>query len=400
MGLVAAVCTQCGAGIKVDNTKEAGICEYCGTAYVTEKIINQYSSYVTNNYSGTNIFLGKENSIEKDYRSANELLKLEDFERATQLFEKIVLEYPADCRGWWGLAKCKYKKLYYNTYCEVVELLPYVSFDKINNIVKAVDLLSNSDEYRKVTMCEILNDEVREEYLEYQNRLRESVIKSIKCDNFIIKNLNRYGVEYRIDNWIYGHYLYFYNSKLYMLYVSRLCTNCYSEEHDHSDISHFIETEGICDTKYKEITLYEISEIDNKGKIYSKRKIFFSEKFGHKYQEEEICIGHLCSIGNSIFLDFNFNKKDCMLWEHITGNFRYITTLQRTERGRLTIFGLQLYQAYHMPNIECAISMLDQCAKKYQQQVEYEKEIEEYKRQNEEIKLKIKELFKKYFKKL
>ena len=400
MGLVAAVCSQCGAGIKVDNSKEAGICEYCGTAYVTEKIINQYSSYVTNNYSGTNIFLGNEEGIEKDYRSANELLKLEDFERAMQLFENIVLKYPADCRGWWGVAKCKYKKLYYSTYFEIEELLPDISFDKFDNIVKAVDLLSNSDEYRKVTKCEILNDEVCQEYFDYQNRLKNCVAKAIRCNNFILENLNNYGVEYRISNWIYGLYLYFHNSKLYILYVNRLCIESYSEEHDYSDINHFIATEGIGDTKYNEITLYEISKIDNKGKIYSKRKMFFSEKLGRQYQEEDICIGHLCSIGNKIFLDFNFNKKDYMFWEHIPGHFRYITTLKKTERGRLTIFGLELYQAYYMPNIGCAIAMLDKYAKKYQHQVEYEKEIEFYKRQNEERKQKIKEFFKKCLKKL
>ena len=37
MPLVAAKCTQCGANIEVDETKEAGICQYCGTAFITEK---------------------------------------------------------------------------------------------------------------------------------------------------------------------------------------------------------------------------------------------------------------------------------------------------------------------------------------------------------------------------
>lgn len=51
MGLVAAKCTQCGANIEVDDTNDAGICKYCGTAFVTEKVINNYN--ITNN----NIFL-------------------------------------------------------------------------------------------------------------------------------------------------------------------------------------------------------------------------------------------------------------------------------------------------------------------------------------------------------
>ena len=37
MSLVAAICTQCGAQIEVDDSKEAGICKHCGTAFITEK---------------------------------------------------------------------------------------------------------------------------------------------------------------------------------------------------------------------------------------------------------------------------------------------------------------------------------------------------------------------------
>lgn len=35
MALVQAKCTNCGANIEVDQTKEAGICPYCNTAYIT-----------------------------------------------------------------------------------------------------------------------------------------------------------------------------------------------------------------------------------------------------------------------------------------------------------------------------------------------------------------------------
>ena len=55
MGFIAARCTQCGAEIEVDDTKEAGICKYCGTAFITEKAINNYNTYITNNYDGANI---------------------------------------------------------------------------------------------------------------------------------------------------------------------------------------------------------------------------------------------------------------------------------------------------------------------------------------------------------
>ena len=57
MAMIAAKCTNCGANIQVDETKEAGICESCGTAFVTEKAINNYNTYIStnNDFSGANI---------------------------------------------------------------------------------------------------------------------------------------------------------------------------------------------------------------------------------------------------------------------------------------------------------------------------------------------------------
>ena len=49
MGLVNAKCPNCGANIKIDADKEAGICEFCGSAFITEKAISNYN--ITNNYS-------------------------------------------------------------------------------------------------------------------------------------------------------------------------------------------------------------------------------------------------------------------------------------------------------------------------------------------------------------
>ena len=62
MGMVAAICTQCGAAIKVDESKEAGICPHCGTAFITEKVVNNYvvnntvNNVIENANIGTAIF--------------------------------------------------------------------------------------------------------------------------------------------------------------------------------------------------------------------------------------------------------------------------------------------------------------------------------------------------------
>lgn len=49
MALVPAKCTQCGGDIEVDDTHDAGICQHCGTPFITEKAINNYTTNITNN---------------------------------------------------------------------------------------------------------------------------------------------------------------------------------------------------------------------------------------------------------------------------------------------------------------------------------------------------------------
>lgn len=48
---VAGICSQCGAPLEVDPSKESGVCEYCGTKYVTSATINKY--YTINNSNDT-----------------------------------------------------------------------------------------------------------------------------------------------------------------------------------------------------------------------------------------------------------------------------------------------------------------------------------------------------------
>lgn len=78
MGLVPAKCTQCGARIQIDDTKEAGICPNCGTAFITEKVIKNYinNTYSTTNVENqTNIYYG-ENIFEKEKKECKLLLML------------------------------------------------------------------------------------------------------------------------------------------------------------------------------------------------------------------------------------------------------------------------------------------------------------------------------------
>ena len=53
MPLVNAKCTNCGADIRVDKSKEAAVCEYCGSAFIVEKAIYNYN--MTNNINANTV---------------------------------------------------------------------------------------------------------------------------------------------------------------------------------------------------------------------------------------------------------------------------------------------------------------------------------------------------------
>ena len=59
-------CTNCGATLTVDNDKEAAICQYCNSAFIVEKAINNYN--ITNNINANvvNIY-GSDTGNNRDF---------------------------------------------------------------------------------------------------------------------------------------------------------------------------------------------------------------------------------------------------------------------------------------------------------------------------------------------
>ena len=91
MGLIAAKCTECGANIEVDQTKKAGVCPFCGCAYVTQDAIVNYNTTIINNNSITadnvNIVGGDFNNL---FKLAKESWDCNDFDEAFKLFSKAL----------------------------------------------------------------------------------------------------------------------------------------------------------------------------------------------------------------------------------------------------------------------------------------------------------------------
>lgn len=101
MAMIAAKCTNCGANIQVDETKEAGICESCGTAFITEKVINNYN--INNTYNiqnavinvkGANVDNLKKLGDEK-IKSPNYPFEMDNYIKAQEYFSKV-LEHEDD----------------------------------------------------------------------------------------------------------------------------------------------------------------------------------------------------------------------------------------------------------------------------------------------------------------
>lgn len=94
MAFVAAKCTQCGANIEVDDTKDAGICQHCGTAFVTEKVINNYNTYITNNnnFYGANVTVQNNEKIDGLLYLAKKAILSENYELAIDYLDEIIIK--------------------------------------------------------------------------------------------------------------------------------------------------------------------------------------------------------------------------------------------------------------------------------------------------------------------
>ena len=98
MALVPAKCTQCGGSIEVDDTHEAGICKFCGTPFITEKAINNYNTFITNNFAGANINIAGAdlNNLIILAKNAEEV---NNYEEANRYYSRVLEMQPNNCEA-------------------------------------------------------------------------------------------------------------------------------------------------------------------------------------------------------------------------------------------------------------------------------------------------------------
>lgn len=108
MTLVPAICTQCGSKLEVDPGKEAAICPYCKTPFITQKAINHYSTTnVTNidRFHAEVVNMTDDSSRDNRVKAGETFISLNDYYSAAKIFGDLTKDCPYDYRGWWGLIR-------------------------------------------------------------------------------------------------------------------------------------------------------------------------------------------------------------------------------------------------------------------------------------------------------
>ena len=95
MPIVAAICSQCGAELQIDNTREKAFCPYCGTPFVIERPGGDPEKAL----------------VETLLHNAEvQLTQLHQPGKARELFAQVTEKAPDDYRGWWGLVRIDTKE--------------------------------------------------------------------------------------------------------------------------------------------------------------------------------------------------------------------------------------------------------------------------------------------------
>ncbi len=187
MGFIAAKCTQCGANIQVDESKDAGICSHCNTAFVTEKAINNYNSFVTNNHNYAGATIVGDNELKKWLDAATGFEKLGDIESACKTYKKITQEYPQEFDGWLGLTSCcmhlSVENKRYLSPWEIEYFNPYDygqnhGYLKLSDIISAAKKLATPDQIKMID----------EKMIEYNKNVDQILLKKLEESRNKIRN--------------------------------------------------------------------------------------------------------------------------------------------------------------------------------------------------------------------
>lgn len=96
MPLVNAKCTNCGAPLQVDNTHDAAVCQYCGSAFIVEKAIQNYNYHITNSITAQNVIIAGKGEMEKErlLQNAQTNESFKEYDKALEIYGQVTEDYP------------------------------------------------------------------------------------------------------------------------------------------------------------------------------------------------------------------------------------------------------------------------------------------------------------------
>lgn len=175
MPFVPAICTQCGSKLRVDSSKEAAICPYCRTPFVTETAINNYNTNYTTNVEHLHadvVNLNDDKSIGSRVRSGETFIKLNDYAAAERIFKELTVDCPYDYRGWWGLIRVYSAEFLYVG-------INRTKLQEVDELYKNAYAVASAEEQSKI----------KQQYDNYRNRIAESMDSRIQSGKtFIAQN--------------------------------------------------------------------------------------------------------------------------------------------------------------------------------------------------------------------
>ena len=168
MKFVPAKCTQCGAELKVDRSKEAAICEHCGTPFIVEKAISNYNTYI----SANSISIEGQDTAANLAESAQKFIDSNDFDSAEDFVKRLEEKYISDYRTYYYriliITHSYDENFYYNKFgisFFVIESL----FNKARMLAPTNDALEIEKEYTNFVN---LVNEIEEKRLEAEEKKR------------------------------------------------------------------------------------------------------------------------------------------------------------------------------------------------------------------------------------
>ena len=186
MTLVPAICTQCGSKLEVDPGKEAAICPYCKTPFITQKAINHYSTTNVTNIGRLHaevVNMTDDSSRDNRVKAGETFISLNDYVSAEKTFSDLTKDCPYDYRGWWGLIRV-------------------YSVDFSDMTIDGEKLSSIAQLYQKAIAVASIDEQkaIEPQYEAYYNSVREKLDALLLDTQTKIKNLETEFNRYKRDH--------------------------------------------------------------------------------------------------------------------------------------------------------------------------------------------------------